>query len=240
VPAAWTQARLREAFARWGLPTRIRVDHGTPWGSKGDLPTDLALWLLGLGVEVVWNPPRRPQDNGVVERSQGTGKRWAEPLRCRDPDDLQQRINELDRIQRERYPGPGGKSRLDAFPALAHSGRSYAPEREAPRWDLDPVLAHLGRYTVSRTVDGSGTISLYNRNRYVGAALSGRRVSITLDPGALQWVVASRDGVCYHRLPAPELNREAVLGLGVSHRRIRPPRARPKRLSELPEKPMVR
>ena len=39
----------------------------------------LALWLIGLGIEVIWNPPRCPQANGVVERSQGTGKRWAEP-----------------------------------------------------------------------------------------------------------------------------------------------------------------
>src|SRR5271157_1101411 len=31
------------------MPARIRVDNGTPWGSAGDLPTDLALWLFGLG-----------------------------------------------------------------------------------------------------------------------------------------------------------------------------------------------
>src|SRR5688500_11212947 len=82
VPVAWVRDELRHAFADWGLPGLLRVDNGHPWGSKGDLPTDLALWLIGLGVDLWWNPPRRPQDNGVVERSQGTGKRWGEPHTC--------------------------------------------------------------------------------------------------------------------------------------------------------------
>jgi len=86
------QAVLRHAFQRWGRPQQFRVDNGTPWGSTGDLPTDLALWLLGLEVDIHANPPRRPQDNGVVERSQGTGKRWAEPHACADAKELHQRL----------------------------------------------------------------------------------------------------------------------------------------------------
>src|SRR4051794_5341586 len=107
VPVAGTQDQLRAAFLRWGLPRSIRVDNGTPWGSAGDLPTDLALWLIGLGVEMIWNPPRRPQANGVVERSQGTGKRWAEPATCRDVTELQGRLDEQDEIQRRDYPSVG-------------------------------------------------------------------------------------------------------------------------------------
>ena len=84
VPAEATIAALREAFAQWGRPARIRVDHGHPWGSRGDLPTELGLWLLGLGIELVYNPPRQPQQNGVVERSQEVGQRWADPACCSD------------------------------------------------------------------------------------------------------------------------------------------------------------
>src|SRR5947209_9387768 len=121
VPAADTQAQLRRAFARWGRPERFRVDNGVPWGSAGDLPTDLALWLIGLGIGVDWNPPRRPQDNGVVERSQGTAKRWAEPRACATAEELQRRLEEMDEIQRREYPSVRGRSRLEAFPGLAHS-----------------------------------------------------------------------------------------------------------------------
>jgi transposase InsO family protein len=102
---------LRTLFARRGLPKRLRVDNGAPWGGWSDLPTALALWLAGVGVGVVWNPPRRPQDNGVVERSQRTGKAWAEPQRCDDVEELQRRLDEVDGIQREAYPAVGGLSR---------------------------------------------------------------------------------------------------------------------------------
>jgi RNA polymerase sigma factor (TIGR02999 family) len=78
VPAGQVQAVLRQVFRRWGRPQRLRLDNGIPWGSMVDLPTELTLWLLGLDIGITFNPPRRPQDNGVIERAQGTGKRWAE------------------------------------------------------------------------------------------------------------------------------------------------------------------
>jgi hypothetical protein len=47
------QHSLRVIFARWGLPQRLRVANGYPWGSTGEFPPELALWLLGLGLELV-------------------------------------------------------------------------------------------------------------------------------------------------------------------------------------------
>jgi hypothetical protein len=226
VPAAATQDQLRLAFCRWGLPRAIRVDNGTPWGSAGDFPTDLALWLIGLGVEMIWNPPRCPQANGVVERSQGTGKRWAEPATCVDAAELQRRVDEQDGIQREVYPSIGGRSRLEAYPGLRHSGRGYRIEGEPRAWDLARVIEHLAGYVVVRRVDRHGSFSLYNKSRYVGRVLRGREVYVSLDPIAVEWVYADGDGVCYHRQKAEELSAERVRDLAVSHQRDRP---RPRR-----------
>jgi transposase InsO family protein len=128
----------------------------------------LALWLIGLGVAMRWNPPRRPQDNGVIERSQGTGKRWAEPGTCHDVQELQARIDAMDRIQREVYPSIQGQSRWQAFPKLEHSGRSYSKAWERRAWDLDLVMAHLRDYSVMRRVDCKGQVTLYSRHHYVG------------------------------------------------------------------------
>jgi transposase InsO family protein len=238
VPAAATQHEARQAFGRWGLPACVRVDNGWPWGSAGELPTDLALWLIGLGVEVIWNPPRCPQANGVVERSQGTGKRWADPSTCRDLDELARRLREQDAIQRERYPSIRGRSRLEAFPGLRHSGRPYLAEEEAARWELRPVLEHLGGYVLVRRVDGSGTISLYNRNRYVGKSVRGREVYVSLDPIEGEWVYSGRDGTCYRRQKAEELTADRVRGLEVSHHRPRSkPAARQNSAAPLPAEP---
>ena len=239
MPAAFTQEQLRAAFAGWGLPRAVRVDNGTPWGSAGDLPTALALWLIGLGVAVIWNRPRRPQDNGVVERSQGTGKRWADPASCRDIDERRRRLAEQDQIQREQYPSIGGLSRLEAFPGLRHSGRLYGAATEAAEWSLAAALAHLAEYVVVRRVDRSGTVSLYNRNRYVGQALAGRDVHISLDPQAGEWVYAAADGACYRRQAAEELTAERICGLAVSNHRDRDGTARRKGVPALPADPPV-
>jgi hypothetical protein len=215
------------------------VDNGWPWGSKGELPTDLALWLIGLGVTVIWNPPRCPQANGVVERSQGTGKRWAEPGTCPDVAELRRRLEEQDHIQRALYPRFDGLSRMEAFPGLSHSGRPYRSEEEAAVWELAPVLGHLADYVLVRRVDSGGTVSVYNRGRYVGKGLSGQDVYISLDPLAVEWVYAGANEVCYRRQKADELTAERVRGMDVSRHRERDRPARRNSLSGLPPEPTV-
>jgi hypothetical protein len=217
----------------------VRVDNGAPWGSTGELPTDLALWLIGLGVPIIWNPPRCPQANGVVERSQGTGQRWAEPQTCPDEAESRRRLEEQDHIQRELYPRIKGLSRMAASPGLRHSGRDYRPEGEEAMWDLEPVLSHLAGYVSTRRVDSSGTVSLYNRSRYVGKGLGGRDVYISLDPLEVEWVDAARDGTCYRRQRAEELTAERVRNLEVSRHRERNRTGRQNALSGLPAEPVV-
>jgi hypothetical protein len=188
---------------------------------------------------MIWNPPRCPQANGVVERSQGTGKRWAEPATCRDAAELQGRLDEQDEIQRRDYPSIGGRSRWEAFPGLAHSGRAYRPEAEAASWDLGRVLGYLAGCVAVRRGDGGGTISLYNRNRYVSRALAGREVYVTLDSVEVEWVYSDQAGICYRRQKAEELTAERITGLDVYHRRERPRAGRPKGLARLPAQPHV-
>jgi transposase InsO family protein len=219
VGAAAVQAALRRAWARWGRPGALRVDNGAPWGSKGDLPTDLALWLAGLGVAVWRNPPRRPQANGVVERAQGVGKAWAEPHTCSSAAELQRRLERLDALQREEYPSVAGRSRLEAYPALAHSGRPYSAAWERRRWDLGAALGHLAGFVAVRRVDGKGMVSLYDRTYYVGPAQRGRAVYVQLDPAAREWVCADEADRQLRRWPAPELGRARIMRLEVSRRR---------------------
>lgn len=215
------QNTLREVFTRWGRPERFRVDNGGPWGSKGDWPTDLALWLIGLNVTMSWNPPRSPQDNGMVERSQGTGKRWGEPQTCRDAHELQQRLDQMDRIQREKYPSIEGRSRWETFPGLQHVDRHYSKTWEKRHWDMELVLDHLAEYTFPRRVDRKGQVSVYNRNHYVGTRYCGQYLYVQLDPIDQEWVFATAEGVQVRRRVAEEIARERILKLQVTHRRPR-------------------
>jgi hypothetical protein len=214
-----TQAALRDLFARWGLPERLRVDNGTPWGSRGDLPTDLVCWLAGLGVRVLANPPRRPQANGVVERFQGVGKSWAEPARCASAAELQARLEELDRWQRELDPAVAGRPRMEAYPGLRHAGRAYDPAQEAATWELRRVWELLGSHLVSRQVDRQGKVSLYNRPYQVGLRWAGRTIWVGFDPAEGAWTFQDEQGYEIRRQAARELGPERVPDLEVTHRR---------------------
>jgi hypothetical protein len=65
------QAALTETFQRYGLPWRMNMDNGSPWGSPaGDSRglSKLSLWLVRLGIQVTFSAPAHPQTNGKDER----------------------------------------------------------------------------------------------------------------------------------------------------------------------------
>ena len=218
VPVSAVRDQLRLALARWGLPIRFRVDNGSPWGSKGEFPTELSLWLIGLGVGMHWNTPRHPEENGVVERSQGTSFRWCEPWTCATPGELQGRLDHSDRLYREVYPYRERLSRMAFYPGLAHSGRPFDPARESTDWQWSRVAEHLSNYVAERRVDGAGLVSLYGRGHYVGKVHQGKTVHVTFDPRACEWIIADRDGRQLSRRPANELTAERVMQMDVTCR----------------------
>jgi hypothetical protein len=215
VGGAAVQAELRKALETWGRPQRIRVDNGTPWGATGGLPTALALWLAGLGVAVVWNRPRRPRENAIVERTQGVSQAWAEPQTCASPAALQRRLNDLDRVQRDRYPSIAGRSRRDAFPGLAHSGRDYTRAWERRHWSLRRVLDALAEYAAVRRVDHSGRVWLYDVGYAVGKGHVGEDVYATVDAETAEWVFQDAGGRELRRQPARTLTAAAICRLEI-------------------------
>ena len=61
--------RLEVTFTRYGLPDAMLVDNGSPWGGgPGERWTELGVWLLRLGVDVLHSRPYHPQTRGKNER----------------------------------------------------------------------------------------------------------------------------------------------------------------------------
>jgi hypothetical protein len=170
-------------------------------------------------MDMIWNPARRPQDNGVVERSQGTGKRWGEPETCQDADELQRRLDDMDRIQREVYPSIKGQSRWLAFPGLQQNERTYSKTWEKRSWSLQPVLDHMANEHGLRRVDRKGQVSIYGRSHYVGKLHQGQDVYVFLDPVDREWVFATPEGVQLRRQVAEEITQKRILKLQVTNRR---------------------
>jgi transposase InsO family protein len=94
---ATVQSGLRDAFGHYGLPLRINTDNGSPWGapsSPGQL-SELAVWLIRLGIRISYSRPYHPQTNGKDERFHRSLK--AEVLNGRSFATRQQVQHELDR-----------------------------------------------------------------------------------------------------------------------------------------------
>ena len=63
------QQRLSSIFRIQGLPERITMDNGSPWGSNSDHRfTPLTAWLIRLGVRISHSRPYHPQTQGKDER----------------------------------------------------------------------------------------------------------------------------------------------------------------------------
>jgi len=78
---------LIQAFQRYGLPRRMTMDNGNPWGNQFGGYTRLTVWLMRLGIRVSHSRPHHPQTQGKDERFHRTLK--AEVLQGRVFRDLE-------------------------------------------------------------------------------------------------------------------------------------------------------
>lgn len=63
------QPLLIAMFRRYGLPWRMNMDNGNPWGNPtGDPYTKLTVWLIRIGIAISHSRPLHPQTNGKDER----------------------------------------------------------------------------------------------------------------------------------------------------------------------------
>jgi hypothetical protein len=228
VAAVAVQQALRGLFAQWGLPDRIRVDNGAPWGAGSDLPAPLALWWLGLGIGVIWNHAYRPTENAKVERQNGTIQRWGEPQRCADWAAWEEKLRWLTQVQRDEYEEGRPTTRLAAHPQLCQPRRLYQAAWEASQWELARVTTYLAQWVWPRQVSQRGQISLYGKAYQVGAPYGGQTVWVRLDAATREWVVEGSEGQELRRHQADQLTAERIGQLQVSkpHASSQQPRRR--------------
>ena len=166
---ATVRERLRLVFRRYGLPDRMLMDNGPPWGDGGAQPyTALSVWLLRLGIGVTHGRPHHPQTQGKEERFHRTLK--AELLQ-REHRDLAACQAAFDGWRR-RY----NHDRPHEALAMATPSERYRPSRRSFPETLPPIEYEPG--ALVRKVDADGTISVKNRRRHVGKAFRGHPVAL--------------------------------------------------------------
>jgi hypothetical protein len=216
------QKCLRQTLAQWGCPTAMRFDNGKPWGHPGMVvPTALALWLVGLGIQPMYGRPRQSTDNAVVERCHGVLEGWVEPKQCENRAMMEARLAYYVHLQREVYPLAEGQSRLQQFPALARNPHRYQPEQEEAQWDLRRVLDYVAEYTFTRMVEKNGRMTLMTHEYSLGRQYRSQRVTAQLDPRLNVWVVKDRYGEVVARFPALQLNYRTIADMTLTHKHFK-------------------
>jgi len=220
VEAKAVQATLQSAFEAWGLPDAIRFDNGRPWGNPVHrVPTSLALWLVGLGIGVIYGRPRQSTDNAVVERSHGVFEGWVEPETCEDVIDLQQRLNYFADLQRTRYPRFEGHSRVEAYPQLLHPRRLYQREWDEAVWQQQRIYDYLAQFRWTRQVEKNGRITLLTHEYWVGRDFAQQKVTAWFDPHHIQWVLEDRHGEIVKRVAATQFTYLTIATLSFKYRK---------------------
>jgi len=187
------QQALIAIFQQWGLPKWIKVDNGRPFGDpKTDTIPLLALWVIGLGMDIIWNRPRTPQDNAKVERCQGVLNSWVEPLKCKDTVEFQNRLAQEAHFYNYDFPirSFGGLKRIERFPTLAHTGREYKPEA----FSLQRVLDFVAKGKWQRKVSTNGQINIWGQRFSLGVKFKHQVLDIKLCPKNNQWIIFDHKG----------------------------------------------
>lgn len=188
MPLLEIQWALIGIFHRWGVPQWIKVDNGRPFGDpQRQLIPPLALWLIALGIRVIFNRPKIPQDNAKVERSQGVLSNWTEWQKCHDAVELQWRLWKETDFHNLHYSVKrlGNKTRIQAFPTLLQSPRPFNPKN----FEIQRVLEFIAEGHWERAVSQNGQIGLWGQRLQVGKKYAYQQVSIKLDPNFNRWLV---------------------------------------------------
>lgn len=164
------QSHLREVFTRYGLPEAILCDNGPPWGAGlgwrdwGPYYTGLAVWLIRLGIKVIYSRPNHPQGKGKNERFNGSLK--AELLEHKQFADHRQARQAM-ADWRNRYNTVRPHQAL----GMATPASRYEPSKQAFPEQLPPVEYESAATT--RKVNSQGRIRFQGKTFPVGRAFSG-------------------------------------------------------------------
>jgi len=202
VPIRMIQSELITIFKNRGVPNWIRVDNGRPFGDPQlELIPPLALWLIGLGINVIWNRPATPQDNAKVERSQGVLGRWTEYSELENTTELQLRLWKEAEFHNFHFPirRKRKQTRIQLFPKLMHTGKNWNPAD----FKLNRALIFLAKGNWERKVSSNGQISIYGQRFSIGIQFKHQKVSMKLNPKKNVWNIFDANGTLIKIQPSP-------------------------------------
>lgn len=160
---------FRRLFVAKGLPRRIRVDNGSPFGSKGPLGlTRLSAWWVKLGIEVEFGRAGHPEDNAAHEQFHGVMKAETASPPAQTWRGQKRRTQRWVEEYNEARPHEALGMKVPAQ-SYRPSARKFTPTEQPLRYP---------RGWESRQVKSNGEVSWRGRARFIGEAFARERVGL--------------------------------------------------------------
>lgn len=168
---------LTGAFGNYGLPYRMLMDNGSPWGNDAGQPwTPLTVWLVDLGITIVHSRPFHPQTAGKEERFHLTLD--LEVISQRPDWDTYQQVQDAYDDWRPLY---NHHRPHDSLGETVVPADRYRPSpRDLPTRIEEPAYPDGTHHRRVDTING--TISWRGHTHRVGRAFRGRTVGIRSTP----------------------------------------------------------
>jgi transposase InsO family protein len=167
---------LERTFRDYGLPERMLIDHGSPWGTIDHgrwYHTKLTVWLMHLGISITHGRPRHPQTQGKEERFHRTlQQELLDQESLADWAHARQRFAHWRQIYNDFRPH-------EALALAVPSSRYRASSRQFP--EHLPEVNYPDGWPV-RLVNDKGQISFRGKLLRVGHAFEGIRVAVVEGP----------------------------------------------------------
>jgi len=164
---------LRGIFARYGLPRRMLMDNGSPWGDDSEhRHTPLTVWLMRLDIGVTHGRPYHPQTQGKEERFHRTLRAELLPSQHEqlwsDQSQAQARFDAWRPVYNHERPH-------QALGMIPPAERYRPSERSMPQ-ELEPI--EYGPEDHVRRAQSGGQVSFQHRRFRVGQAFTGQPVAL--------------------------------------------------------------
>jgi len=212
------QLALRLAFSEFGMPQKIQTDHaGVFFENKGKspFPTRFHLWLVSLGIDLIYSRKYRPTDQAVVERAHRTIA--DQVLKGQSFDSLKALHRYCDARRKclnEQIPSSSTKGLppLMAFPNAKFSGRAYRPEIERKLIQLPRIFQFLSQGKWNRKAGKTKTVHLGGQWYYIKKAASFSKVRITFEKKENLLIFRDVNELILDKQPIKGITTEILMG----------------------------
>lgn len=165
------QNHMVEVFRRYGLPLQINTDNGVPWGTCGTgTYSELAIWLMRLGIHISYSKPGHPQTNGKDERFHRSLKQEVINHHTMNTlDESQKQFDEWRNIYNTERPH-------EAINYEVPAERYEISRRNYP--EIMATIEYLDDDVVKKVNKDNACISFKNKQIFIGYAFKGQSVAI--------------------------------------------------------------